>query len=77
MKASFAKPLKIRLVGSDYQQLRLKILERDAWCCQKCGKREQLEIHHLIRRSQAGDDAEENLIALCHSCHRKAHLRKQ
>jgi HNH endonuclease len=31
------------------------------------------EIHHKQRRSRSSDDAESNLITLCHACHANAH----
>jgi len=33
--------------------------------------RKNLQVHHLVKRSQLGDDAEGNLITLCAICHRK------
>lgn len=32
-----------------------------------------LEVHHIIRLADGGDDTVENAIALCPNCHRKAH----
>ncbi len=63
----------IRLNGNAYRELCVKILERDCWKCQHCGRREQLQVHHLVHRSQSGADSEENLIVLCASCHRSMH----
>jgi 5-methylcytosine-specific restriction endonuclease McrA len=53
----------------------MNILERDGWKCQHCGRRDQLQIHHMIRRSQSGADCEGNLIILCCACHRSLHLK--
>lgn len=39
--------------------------------CRLCGARRSLERHHLVPRSQTGDDVDENLIPLCTPCHRK------
>lgn len=43
--------------------------------CRLCGVRRALERHHLVPRSQSGDDYEENLVPLCgpgaNDCHRK------
>ena len=66
---------RLRLATADYGKLRWKILERDGWKCQQCGRRDQLQIHHIIRRSQLGADGEENLTVLCSSCHRSFHLK--
>jgi HNH endonuclease len=51
----------------------LAILERDGWRCQACGSLRGLEVHHIQRRSQSGDDSEGNLITLCSDCHRAIH----
>jgi 5-methylcytosine-specific restriction endonuclease McrA len=64
-----------RLDAARYYELKLKILARDGWRCQHCGRRDQLQIHHLVRRSQSGADCEENLIVLCSGCHRSLHLK--
>jgi len=32
-----------------------------------------IELHHLIRRSQGGDDVPDNIVPLCGACHRKLH----
>src|ERR1700681_2927276 len=40
----------------------VKVLERDGWRCQSCGRMEDLQVHHIQRRSQLGDDTAENLV---------------
>jgi len=32
-----------------------------------------IELHHLVRRSQGGDDVPDNIVPLCGACHRKLH----
>lgn len=43
--------------------------------CRLCGSRTGLERHHLVPRSQRGDDVDENIVPLCGpwapSCHRR------
>jgi len=63
----------IRRDPEAYAHLRLKILKRDGWRCQNCGSTTNLDVHHMKRRSDLGDDAENNLIALCRRCHRLMH----
>jgi len=63
----------LRLEPDIYEQLRNQILRRDGWRCQSCGSMSNLEVHHKELRSQSGGDSEENLIALCNSCHTKIH----
>ncbi len=62
-----------RLDRPAYDVLKLEILRRDGWQCQHCGRRDQLQVHHMVRRSQSGADCEENLIVLCGECHRRVH----
>jgi len=40
--------------------------------CRVCG-RPASHGHHLVYRSQGGDDYEGNIIPLCHVCHDKVH----
>ena len=73
MKSELGKARRNRLDRDAYRQLAKAILERDGWRCQHCGRRDQLQIHHMVRRSQSGADSEENLIVLCSACHRSLH----
>jgi 5-methylcytosine-specific restriction endonuclease McrA len=75
MSGAFPQRPQLRLEAEQYGRLRFQMLERDGWKCQHCGRRDQLQIHHLVRRSQSGADCEENLIALCSNCHRSLHLK--
>jgi HNH endonuclease len=65
MTGEAAKRRLLRLDPERYRQLKIKILERDGWKCQRCGRRDKLQIHHIVRRSQSGADCEENLVVLC------------
>ena len=72
-----AKRPRLRLDPEAYRQLCREVLERDGWPCQSCGHMEGLQVHHIQWRSHLGDDAAENLIALCASCHQEAHRQKR
>jgi 5-methylcytosine-specific restriction endonuclease McrA len=67
------KKPRLKLPFGEYLSLRDAVLKRDGWRCQKCGSLIRLEVHHLIKRSQLGDDVMDNLITLCVHCHRKCH----
>lgn len=57
-----------------WQKLRLKILERDNWACQKCGDDEsQLQVHHrrYIYGKKVWKYKEFDLITLCSDCHKE------
>ncbi|GAA3880589.1 HNH endonuclease [Haloarcula argentinensis] len=53
--------------------LRDEILGRNDKTCVKCGSGCDIEVHHIIPRSQGGQNEIENLTSLCHSCHWAAH----
>lgn len=50
------------------------ILERDGYLCQApgCSSRKNLEVHHIIFRSNGGTNDDWNLITLCHTHHHHA-----
>lgn len=64
---------RLKLDFEEYNSLRNRVFERDAWRCQSCGSPKDLQAHHLTKRSKLGDDALENLITLCVICHRQQH----
>ena len=64
--------------GANYgfENTKAMVLNRDGYKCQCCkGKHKdsKLEVHHIIFRSQGGSDEAENLITLCHTCHKALH----
>lgn len=53
---------------------RMNILLRDRHTCQYCGKkflRSNLNLDHVVPRSQGGVTSWENVVASCHDCNRK------
>ena len=61
-----------------FSNTREMVLNRDNYTCQYCkGKHKdgKLEVHHIIYRSNCGSNDENNLITLCHTCHRLLHSR--
>ena len=73
MTEIWTKRRPVRLNAEAYQELCKEVLRRDSWRCQACGSLRRLEVHHIQRRSQSGDDSEGNLITLCSDCHRAIH----
>jgi hypothetical protein len=52
------------------ENLRIAVLMRENYACQKCGKTHcRLEVHHITPRRLDGPDSIYNLIALCSECH--------
>lgn len=43
-----------------------RLLFIDAWFCFKCGKNQEIELHHIIGRDS---NSPYNAIPLCHNCH--------
>ena len=60
-------------------KIRPSIVERQGDVCAECGKKhERYEIHHVIPKYQRPDLAfdENNVVALCRSCHKKMHIEQ-
>lgn len=55
------------------EKLRTQVFKRDKYYCQKCGRLEALEIHHIVPRVDNGKDILDNLITLCLACHKEWH----
>lgn len=52
-----------------WEAARLATLVRDNYQCRLCGRRDELDVHHVIRRSLAGRHQLRNLITLCREHH--------
>ena len=53
-----------------WQQKRLRIMERDGWCCVSCGDmRSMLAVHHKVYRGRVWEALDDELQALCDACH--------
>lgn len=64
--------------GTNYgfENTKAMVLNRDDYKCQCCkGKHKdsKLEVHHIVFRSQSGSNEADNLITLCHTCHKALH----
>lgn len=58
-------------------EARKKAKARDNYECQICGSRDRPEGHHIFEyASDSGASSSDNIITLCHRCHRKAHEGK-
>ena len=49
-----------------------KIAEQEIVYCEVCGA-PAVDVHHILFKSQGGDNEIENLIALCRHCHDVSH----
>ena len=64
--------------GANYgfENTKAMVLNRDDYKCHICKNKKKgvkLEVHHIIFRSNGGSDDADNLITLCHDCHKKLH----
>ncbi|WP_414868105.1 HNH endonuclease [Pseudomonas sp. IT-194MI4] len=76
----------VRIVHDYYRNADViaEVLDRAQGVCEGCGEpapfsrrsngTAYLEVHHLIRLADNGDDTVENAIALCPNCHRHKHF---
>lgn len=55
--------------GTNWRKIRLQVIERDKYTCQKCGRKERLQVHHIIPWRDTYDNSLKNLITLCIYCH--------
>lgn len=64
---------------SDWNQRRSKVLRRDKWTCQSCGRTggprgtAELHAHHILPKSKGGGHSLDNLTTLCDRCHAEYH----
>lgn len=58
------------------EETRRQVYERAKARCEYCGKRGQ-EIHHIVYRSDGGDNHINNLILLCRKCHDIVRILKE
>ena len=53
-----------------WRAVRLAVLRRARWKCQRCGKHGRLEVHHKRALADGGDPYDlGNLEAVCRGCH--------
>lgn len=57
----------------EFEEVRPLILERDNNKCNKCGRSELLDVHHIVYRSAGGTNEPSNLLTLCAVCHAEEH----
>src|ERR1043165_2030969 len=59
-----------------WQRRRLEILQRDAWCCRRCGATEnELHVHHRwYGRGAPWEVPDAALVSICDACHQEIHM---
>lgn len=66
----------VRLSPDEYKALTRIVFSRDGWRCIVCKSRCHLHAHHIIFRSDGGEDVSWNLATVCNSCHDAIHRCK-
>lgn len=46
---------------------------RDNYICQACGSQKNVEGHHILDHQFFGAPTVDNIVSLCHDCHREVH----
>lgn len=65
--------------GENWDRLSNQTKKRDNWECQRCSSpggpygNSILHAHHIVPKSEGGEDKLGNLITLCHDCHESIH----
>ena len=51
------------------EALALHVKERDNWRCVACGRRKELECHHILSVAEGGKHEMASCVTLCRGCH--------
>ena len=63
-----------KLKDKRWRQRRYEIIKRDRATCKICGYvGSKIEVHHLKYTGEPWEAADEDLITLCHYCHKTVH----
>lgn len=62
------------LKSAEWQEIRLHLIEKRNWTCERCGKqKKRLQIHHLTY-DRLYNEKESDLMVVCPSCHHDIHF---
>ena len=68
------KPIKTSTKKFTLTQPTRRLIIREVGKCENCNDKKSLEVHHIKKESDGGGNTPNNLIVLCHECHKdKAH----
>lgn len=62
--------------SSDHVRAQKYGRERDSGICQICGSQHKPEGHHVIDYQYGGNATTDNIVTLCHDCHKEVHRGK-
>ena len=70
-KGGISKENNLIRSSNKYKEWRLKRMELDKFTCQICKHiGGNLEVHHIKSQANGGQDTRNNVITLCHNCHK-------
>jgi 5-methylcytosine-specific restriction endonuclease McrA len=72
-----ARRLAVKSAGATFinSEKMPKIREQLGGVCERCGRTEKLEIHHMKPLENGGSNQVPNLVLFCHSCHAVWHQK--
>lgn len=73
-KEDWQRKYKAYLSSAEWANKRRAVLKRASGICEGCLKQNAKEVHHLTY-ANVGDELLFQLVALCESCHEKAHYK--
>ncbi len=75
LRSAPKKRSRLKLPTDEYRVLCRSVHSRDGWRCRipHCKARTGLHAHHVVFRSQQGDDASYNLLTVCNHHHEEIH----
>jgi len=63
----------VRGYGSVWEKIRMRVLRRDSGLCQPCLQAGRVtsgsSVDHIVPKARGGTDRDENLQAICKTCH--------
>lgn len=66
---AYSRQYKAQGIKSLGKKQRVMIILERGGICQRCGTKENLNIHHIIPLRKGGTHKKENLMVLCFPCH--------
>lgn len=61
-----------RIRGAQWQNIKQRVMIRDGFSCQLCGRTGgSLQVDHIIPLEQGGSNNDSNLQVLCVDCHKQ------
>lgn len=58
-------------------RFRNQVIELHGDKCVNCGSQDRVEFHHIVPVALGGTDAPSNVVPLCYTCHKAAHIGRK